>query len=190
MRHGWRHFALRLALVPLGLMLLWSAGLVWFIAATEATLPPPPRADGIIALTGGAGRVERALRLLADGQAERLLISGVGRTEFTELAARAGVEAGLAPRVTLGHMATNTFGNAREAADWAAAHAIASAIVVTSAYHMPRAMLELSRAMPAVSLHAAPVATPPERPRLRLLAGEYTKLLAAQIGLSRLDRTR
>ena len=64
--------------------------------------------------------------------------------------------------------------------------------MVTAGYHMPRAMAELTRAMPGVTLYPAAV-TPPalrdgaEPALLPLLASEYTKFLAAEIGLTALD---
>ena len=185
--------ALRLLAGLLALLLIWSAGLLGFIALIESQGEDlPAGADGIIALTGGAGRVERALHLLAEGRAARLLISGVGRTEFAELAARAGVDPALAPRVTLGRTAINTHGNAQEAAEWVQGLPDRGGpiIVVTSGYHMPRAMVELRRALPDRRLHPVPVLLPGDRLRLRLLAGEFSKFLAAEIGLSRLDPTR
>lgn len=172
------------------LALLWGAGFGLFLRAALSERPPPPRADGIVALTGGAGRVEAALRLLAEGQAQQLLISGVGGTaEFSALAHRAGVDPELGSRVTLGRTAATTRGNATETADWARDKNIRSLIVVTSGYHMPRALAELGRALPGVPLFPAPVLPPPPREAgmLRLLAGEYTKFLAAEVGLSALD---
>jgi uncharacterized SAM-binding protein YcdF (DUF218 family) len=170
-------------------LLGWGVGFLWSLHATARMVADelPARADGIIALTGGSGRVERALRLLAEGRGERLLISGVGRAEFAELARRAGVSVALAPRVTLGREATSTRGNALEAADWARANHVRTAIVVTSAYHMPRALLELSRTLEGVRLWAAPVwpVAEDEPARLRLVAGEFTKFLAAACGLTR-----
>jgi uncharacterized SAM-binding protein YcdF (DUF218 family) len=174
------------------LALLWGAGFAWFLRAALTEAPPPPLADGIVAFTGGAERVETALRLLADGRARLLLVSGVGgAAEFAELARRAGVDRNLAGRVTLGRAAASTRGNAAETADWARDHAIHSLIVVTAGYHMPRALAELARALPKVTLHPAPVLPPALRdggvPLVRLLAGEYTKFLAAELGLTALD---
>ncbi len=172
--------------------LAWAGGLAWFIHAASRTAEPPARADGIVALTGGAGRVEAALRLLAEGRAQRLLVTGIGGgAELPELARAAGVEgAALAGRVTLGRQATTTRGNADETAAWARERGIRSLIVVTAGYHMPRALAELSRALPDVTLYPAPVQPPALREgvadaaTLRLMAEEYTKYLAVALGLS------
>ena len=179
-------------LTLLGLLALaWGGGFVWFVRAAWVAGAPPAAADGIVALTGGAERVETALKLLAEGRARVLLISGVGgAADFAELAHRAGVDPALAPRVTLGRSATTTRGNAAETAEWARADNVTSLIVVTAGYHMPRALTELSRAMPGVTLYPAPVLPPalrqPGLAALRLLAGEYNKWLATEAGLSAL----
>jgi uncharacterized SAM-binding protein YcdF (DUF218 family) len=178
------------ALVALILALGWVAGFAWFVHVAIRSPEPPPRADGIVALTGGADRVETALHLLAAGRAGLLLVSGVGgAAEFAELAHRAGVNQALAARVTLGRAAASTRGNAVETAEWAHANRIHSLIVVTAGYHMPRALAELSRTLPDVALHPVPVLPPAlrdghEMSALRLLAGEYTKWLATEAGLS------
>lgn len=179
---GWRRRALA---ALLAVVLVWGAGFVWFSSGAGFTDDVPAHADGIVALTGGAGRVELGLRLLAQGRADRLLISGVGRAAtFAELAHRAGVPLTLAPQVTLGRAALSTRGNAAETAAWAQERAIRSLIVVTSFYHMPRAMAEMSRTLPDVVLYAMPV-LPRGGVPLRLMLLEYTKFLAAELGLSR-----
>lgn len=171
-----------------------GAGFAWFAAEAARPAPPPPRSDGIVVLTGGAGRVELALRLLAEGRAGRLLVSGTGRGELADLIAAAGLDAAVSAhvspgQVTLGRGARSTRGNARETADWAAAHGMGSLIVVTSGYHMRRALRELRRTLPpGVVLHPAPLV--PHLPDgqdqvpLRLLASEYAKWLGAMLGLS------
>ena len=175
------------------LAVAWTGGFAWFLHAASTETAPTPAADGIVALTGGAGRVEAALRLLADGRARVLLVSGVGgAAEFAELARRAGVDPHLGNRVTLGRVAASTRGNAAETADWAHANAVRSLIVVTAGYHMPRALAELGRALPEVALYPSTVLPPALREGRRasmlpLLAGEYTKWLAAELGLTALD---
>lgn len=128
----------------------------------EAAPTPDPRGDAIIALTGGSGlRISAGVRLLEEGRGERLLISGVN-PDITrdELAERAGGSAELyACCIDFGYEAESTAGNAREAAAWAGAHDYRSLVVVTSDYHMPRALWHLGRAMPDTALIPAPVST-------------------------------
>jgi uncharacterized SAM-binding protein YcdF (DUF218 family) len=182
-----RRHSLRLALGVLAALAgLWLGGFVWFLRTAERLPPPPPQADGIVALTGGAGRVEAALRLLAEGRARVALISGVGgAAAFEALARRAGIDRDLRPRVTLGRAAQSTRGNAEETAAWARANAVRSLIVVTAGYHMPRALAELARTLPDVALYPAAV---PAAASWRLMAAEYGKWLAAELGLSGFGR--
>ncbi|HJS88024.1 MAG TPA: YdcF family protein, partial [Acetobacteraceae bacterium] len=95
----------------------------------------------------------------------------------------------LAQRVTLGSGAASTHGNAEEIAAWARANRLRSLIVVTAFYHMPRALAEIGRALPDVTLYPASVS--PARAGdgiggVRLLAEEYTKYLGAELGLTAL----
>jgi uncharacterized SAM-binding protein YcdF (DUF218 family) len=176
---------------PLVGAVAFGGGFAWFLhQAGRTAQQAPDHADGIVAFTGGPERVETALRMLASGRAERLLLSGIGGgAELSELAHRAGVDPQpLAPRVTIGRGAATTRGNAAETADWARANGVHSLLVVTAAYHMPRAMTELSRVLPDVALYPMPV-TPAERldrpaAPLRLMAEEYIKFLASTTGLS------
>jgi len=171
-----------------------GAGFGWFSVQARWPAPVPALADGIVVFTGGAGRVELALRLLAEGHADRLLVSGTGRGELADLLAAAGLRPELAARVApgqvaLGRFARSTRGNARETAEWVALHGIRSLIVVTSGYHMRRALIELHRTLPAaVVLLAAPLVPHlrdgQDEVPLRLLAAEYAKWLGAMAGLS------
>ncbi len=176
------------ALVLLVSVLAWGAGLAWFIRRIDAPPAPVPPADGIVALTGGAERVETALQLLAQDKAPRLLLSGIGGgARLPELDDRAGVDAGrLAERITLGRGAQSTRGNALETAAWARREGVHSLIVVTASYHMPRALLELRRELPDVRMYPMPVFPPGFTGwlRLRREAGEFTKFLGAAAGLS------
>ena len=178
------------ALILAALFLAWLGGFAWFIHQTTQSAGLP-RADGIVALTGGADRIEEALRLLADDQGSRLLISGIGgATELPALTRRVGLDpAPLADRVTLGRAAMSTHGNALETAAWVRDNRIRTLIVVTAFYHMPRALIELRGALPGVALIPHPVgairATEPGRwPIMRLLVEEYAKYLVVSTGLS------
>jgi len=189
-----RRLALRLACWALFVVVVaWDMGLVWFIQYATRPEPPVPEADGIVALTGGAERVETALRLLQAHRAQWLLLSGTGiGVDLAVLAHRAGVDpVPIAAQVTLGRQATTTRGNALETAAWAHDHDIHTLIVVTAYYHMPRALTELRRALPEVTLYPEPVLRPQAGGlgpvvTLRLTAGEYTKYLLAVVGVTTL----
>ena len=175
--------------LPFILAIGYGLGFVWFLRMTGESPDLPARADAITVLTGGPERIETGLRLLLAGHAPILLVSGIGgKATVQDLARRAGVDAtALAGRVTLGHNATTTRTNAVETVPFVQAHYVHDLIVVTAGYHMPRALVELGRALPNVVLHPAPVL--PGRgaartPSWRLLMEEYTKWLVAAIGLS------
>jgi uncharacterized SAM-binding protein YcdF (DUF218 family) len=190
-----RRRRLALLLLPVLPVLLLAAGFAHFLALAAAGPAEPERpTDGIAVLTGGAERVETGLRLLREGRARVLLVSGVHRdVTLGDLAHRAAMGPGdLAGRVTLGHEATSTRGNAAEIAAWARAEHLDSIRVVTAGYHMPRALLELRRALPEVALLPHPMLPATLRDagaagRLRtwsLLLREYLKYLAVRAGLS------
>ena len=175
----------------LTLALVWAAGFVWFVHMATRPVPPPPQADAIVAFTGGADRVATALHLLAEGKAHQLLLSGIGGgADLRELAWRADLNPRpIATKVTLGRDALTTHGNARETAAWVNARSVHSLIVVTAFYHMPRALAELRRVLPDVTLYPDPVLMPRHGGigrlvTMRLMAEEYTKYLAVMSGLS------
>ncbi len=193
---GWRRRA-RLGLAAAGAALLgcgvlWGVGFARFNSIARQTGALPAAADGIVVLTGGADRIETALRLLVEGRAPYLMVSGVARgADLADLVRRVPLDPDQASRVTLGHAAQSTWGNAAETAPWARAHNMRRLIVVTAGYHVPRALLEVRRALPDVALQAVAVQSPALRggsraAAVRVLAGEYDKLLAVQLGLSRL----
>ncbi len=174
----------------------WGAGLAGFSAAVWSSAPPDPipKADGIVALTGGDGRVSEAMALLAEKDAPALLISGAGRGtylgDFTADDAAAATR--YAGAITLGHLAATTRGNALETAVWAKARHMKTLLIVTADYHMPRAIFVIGQRLPAVELIAIPV-RPPAMSHMnsvatwRVLAVEYTKYLAARAGLDDFD---
>ena len=186
--------ALRLAGATLAAAgLLWVGGFGLFLASLPPQPGDPPRGAGIVVLTGGAGRVDEGLRLLEADPSTRLLVSGVHpATGYADLVRGERDNETLAGRVTLGRSARSTRGNAEETAAWARTHGIDTLIVVTSSYHMPRALLLLRRALPEARLLPHPVTPPAWREpagrlspaSLRLAAQEYLKWLAALAGVT------
>ncbi len=158
------------------------------VSVTTATIPQ--RADEIVALTGDEDRISEALRLLAEGKARRLLISGVNKsTRALEIirSNRADSDAGLFDCcVDLDKRALNTEDNAFETTAWVRSQGYRSLIVVTSTYHMPRTLIELRQAMPDVEFFPYPVKAPRleeqwwSDPRTAwVLAKEYLKFITA-----------
>ena len=170
--------------------LLLTAGFFWFawhISTEEVSLDR--NADGIVALTGAASRIPDAIELLAAERGKRLLITGVHRATSAREIAR------LTPLyskfftccIDLDRSALNTFGNAIETKRWARQHNFNSLIVVTSNWHMPRAMAEVAHQLPDVTLIAFPVMSEKVKTEpwwssidtARFLFAEYLKYLFA-----------
>ncbi|WP_164738394.1 YdcF family protein [Aquabacter cavernae] len=157
------------------------------IASREPVVLKP--ADGIVVLTGGASRVSDGIQLLAGGHGRRMLISGVNRTTSAEELRRTlpNGDTLLDCCVDLGRKALNTWGNAIEVAEWTRSRDFRSLVVVTSSWHMPRALFELGRMMPEVELISFPVVTDrmqdaqwwSEPHTAKLLMKEYVKYLMA-----------
>lgn len=174
------------------LVLIWAIGLFAFADRVRGftPAPEPARADAIVALTGpSAERVNAAVRLLEQDKGQRVLISGVNReVRRQELRALTpGSNRLFNCCVDLGFEAEDTTGNAQEIAAWAAAKGYDSLIVVTSDYHMPRALTEIRAAAPGVELTPYAVETPSlDNSRwwkaavtARRMTLEYMKYLAA-----------
>ena len=161
---------------------------VWSLARTSSD---PGRADAIVALTGGEGRLQAALELLDQGKGARLLISGVhtGTTRAELFDAVGGLSRRALCCVDLGRSAENTIGNAGETSAWVSKHKYRTVIIVTASYHMPRSLLELQAVLPETEFVAYPVF--PDDVHLSewwrepyttgVLAGEYLKYLAATV---------
>lgn len=128
--------------------------------AAELESPEAPKADAVIALTGGSGlRIAASVRLIEAGSAEHLLISGVHPdVTLKEIHTLGGGSLDVYRCcVDLGYAAETTYGNAEESARWARTGGYQSLIIVTSNYHMPRSLILLRRAMPQLDLIPYPV---------------------------------
>jgi uncharacterized SAM-binding protein YcdF (DUF218 family) len=171
-------------------VLLLAGGFFWFawtIPNEDASLDR--NADGIVVLTGAASRIPDAIELLAVERGKRLLITGVHRATSAREIAR------LTPLyskfftccIDLDRSALNTFGNAIETKRWAREHNFNSLIVVTSNWHMPRAMAELAHQLPDTTLIPFPVMSEKVKTEpwwsnvdtARFLFAEYLKYLFA-----------
>jgi uncharacterized SAM-binding protein YcdF (DUF218 family) len=178
-------------------VVLTVIGFFIFTGNLQRSQPEPRTADGIAVLTGGVARIDEAMKLLTQQKAKRLLITGVNRTTSTEELKQLASQGDqlFSCCVDIDKEARNTIDNATETSQWVARNHYNSVIVVTSNYHMPRALAELGRVMPGVTL--IPYSVVDNNVHLdrwwtfpgttRLLISEYLKYLPA---LARLGATQ
>ena len=145
------------AIIIVLLMLIWTIGLLGFAGRVDRSTPAadPPVSDGVVALTGASdARISAAMLLLEQGKARRMLVSGVDpKASRADMRTVAQAQRRIYDCcVDLGYQATDTVGNARETAHWVDAEGYHSLILVTSDFHMPRALLELKGALPDASI--------------------------------------
>ena len=141
------------------LVTFWAGGLYLFASSIPATVEDATsKTDAIAVLTGGRGRLDTGIGLLSDGFANKMFVSGVykGVDVSTLLKLSQQSPEGLSCCIGIGH-AEDTIDNARETFAWAGDNKIKSIRLVTSAYHMPRAMLEFNNTMKKIKIIPHPV---------------------------------
>ena len=164
------------------LIVLYALGFALF-AVTLGTpaAADTPKVDAIIVITGGKGRIEHAVTLMAEGKAKRLLIAGAD-----PLVRKADLVHRLdAPRqlfeccVDLGSESVDTRSNAEEANRWLERRKYRSVRLVTSDWHMRRARYEFKRQLDS-SIKIVPDAVRTE-PNFGTLFSEYNKYLVGRL---------
>jgi uncharacterized SAM-binding protein YcdF (DUF218 family) len=188
-RLGWSTFVLcASAALLIGLGFIWF---IWHVPAEEVSLERD--ADGIVALTGGASRITDAIELLASGRGKRLLISGANRATNSNEISRLNPEFEPWVRCCVDFdRSLNTLGNAVETKRWAERRGFRSLIIVTSNYHMPRALAEIAHQLPDVVLVPFPVVTDRQRTErwwghwvtTRRMFIEYVKYVFAKVRMA------
>ena len=178
---------MKLLRVIAAVVVLYVAGFLLFVTTLPARSYAAPKADAIVALTGGGARLDTAVALFEHGTGKRLLISGANKTS-SKAALKQLSEGGRRFEccADIGYAAEDTYGNAEEAADWTARHHYKSLIIVTANYHMPRSLRLFHSMMPNVRL--VPYAVEPDGVdtqawwrlgTLHLLHNEYLKYVAS-----------
>lgn len=169
---------------------LWAGGFFQFSATVAGYRQSAgASADGIAVLTGSSSRLFEGRRLLREGRAGRLLLSGVNpsvpRGELQQAMGLTDAEFDCC--VDIGWKARDTVGNAAEIGAWARDLGLGSLLVVTDDYHMPRSLIELTRVLPDVRYIAHPVASGNgdnmwgRLNRWRRWAGEFNKFAVSLI---------
>ena len=173
--------------------LLWAIGLTVFIGNLSGPSQTTAAGiDGVAIYTGGGGkRIETGMALFANGTGHRLLISGVHpdttRSRLSDL--WDGPSNLFNCCVDLGREALSTIGNAAELNQWANENNYDVIALVTSDYHMPRALASTRARMPDIEIYPYVVASglldeagrPTSARAWKKLAGEYTKYILARI---------
>jgi uncharacterized SAM-binding protein YcdF (DUF218 family) len=183
--------------VLVGIVVAFGLGFFWFIMQVPSEeIRLSDKADGIVVLTGAASRIPDAIELLNSARGQRVLITGVNRTTTAkEIATLTSLnERVFRCCVDLDRSALNTLGNAIETRRWARDRNFHSLIIVTSNWHMPRAMAEIEHQIPEARLIAYPVVSEKIKGEpwwsssgtARLLLSEYLKYVFAVVRM-RLD---
>jgi uncharacterized SAM-binding protein YcdF (DUF218 family) len=158
------------AAVVAAYLLVFQTNLVWWAASPLRMSDPPRRADAIVVFAGGVGesgkagggaqeRLKQALDLYRAGYASYLVLSSGYVYSFREaetmraLAVDQGVPVG---SIVLEERATNTYQNVRFVDDILTDHRWRTILLVSSPYHMRRALLVWHKQAPGVDVVAAP----------------------------------
>jgi uncharacterized SAM-binding protein YcdF (DUF218 family) len=177
-------------------LLVWFFGFVAFMVEINSPSVASRRdkADAIVVLTGSGERLHIGLMLLEEGVGKELFITGVGGgAELLNIYPGEGQATRLKKlkeHIVLENRATDTETNAQETAKWLKERDYHSIRLVTSNYHMPRAMVEFRRFLPPeVKILMHPIMgidMPGESPVLErrvayFLFKEYNKFLIAYL---------
>lgn len=164
------------------LLLFYLLGFILF-AVTLGTPSDAEKTDAIVVITGGSGRIEHGVEVLADGKAKRLLISGTDpAVTKPDLIARLGGRSKLVNCcVDLGSESVDTRSNAEEARRWLDRRGYRSIRLVTSDWHMRRARYEFNRQLEG-EITVVPDAVRTE-PRFKTLFAEYNKYLLRRLSV-------
>ncbi len=157
--------------------------------------PLPVRVDVIVALSGGSGRFEEAIRLLQEGRAPVLFLVGFQPHAVAARFAAAPVAAALARegRIVVEPRSGSTLEDAERTRALVADRGARSVLLITSAYHMRRADFTFRTLLPAsVDLHTWPVRSSTFRSGLwyqdelsrRVILTEFLKYLFYRLRLS------
>ena len=174
--------------------LLWLGGLILFANNVPNQLPEAPLKplDAIVVLTGGSNRLDTGFNLLEKKLGKKLFISGVYRgIDARQLLKRWKQEpqSNLDCCVELGFEAYNTADNAVETIEWMKQEKLKSFYLVTSNYHIKRAMLEFEKNSSGLEISPFPIIPSnvdmnvwwKHTQSRNLILSEYTKYIAVYL---------
>ena len=132
------------------LVLLFGPPAVPHLLSLRDPASPARPADAIFVLTGGEGRIQEGFRAWSAGAARELYILGAGRTvPATQIVPEGSrIPAEALARVHVEGWSVNTLENAFAAKSAVGERKYSSVILVTSDYHIPRAVLVFRKVLP------------------------------------------
>jgi uncharacterized SAM-binding protein YcdF (DUF218 family)/glycosyltransferase involved in cell wall biosynthesis len=160
-----------LAALAVTYVLIFHTQLVWLLAEPLKVSAPPAAADAIVVFAGGVGesgkagggyqeRVKQAVDLYNSGYAPRMIFSSGYVFAFpeAEVMRDLAIANGVRPEaIILEKQATNTLGNVMGARQILSANGWRRILLVSSPYHMRRAMLTWHRMAPEIDVRPTPV---------------------------------
>jgi uncharacterized SAM-binding protein YcdF (DUF218 family) len=165
------------------LVLLYALGFILFGVTLGRPAKADQKTDATIVITGGAGRIEQAIEVLAEGLTKRVFIAGADPlVTKKDLVERLGGRARLIRCcVDLGSESVDTRSNAEEAQRWLSKHKYKSVRLITSDWHMRRAHYEFERVLDdKYQLVTDAVTT---EPGFATLFSEYNKYLLRRLAV-------
>jgi uncharacterized SAM-binding protein YcdF (DUF218 family) len=159
-------------------IVLYALGFVLFAFTLAKPAPADsPQVDAVVVLTGAKGRIEHGVDVLRHHQAKRMFVAGADPSVIKADIARRlpGRRALVACCVDLGSQSVDTRSNANEAQAWLDKQHYRSFRLVTSNWHMRRALFEFRSVLGSrYSIQPDAVAA---QPAFTTLFGEYNKYL-------------
>ncbi len=164
-------------------VILYALGFFLFSITLGVAAESAGKTDAIIAITGGAGRIERGVELLADGEGKRMLVAGADPSVTKkDLIRRLGGKRKLVNCcIDLGSESVDTRSNAEEAKRWLDRSGYRSLRLITSDWHMRRAAYEFHRVL-GEDYRIVEDAVASE-PRFVTLFGEYNKYILRRLAV-------
>jgi len=149
----------------------------------QKNVKPTKPLDAIVVLTGDRGRIDTATELMNKKLAKKLFISGVNKKVSLDLMKKIVHEKGINDeQVEFGYKSENTFENALEVRDFMQAFEYKSMYLVSSDYHMRRALLEFKSVMPDVKIKV--YFTKTTEKKLGKFFSEYIKYIRSFVRLN------
>jgi len=152
--------------------LIFETNLIWRVASPLRVMAPPERADAIVIFAGGVGetgragggaleRLKQGVDLYKAGYAPRLIVSSgyVYTLHEAEMMRATAIDQGVpADAIVLEQEAVNTYDNVRNVDAILREHHWTRILLVSSPYHMLRALLVWKHNAPEVTVVPTPAA--------------------------------